>query len=513
LERERQIGELENSAGTWDILIVGGGATGLGAALEAVSRGYRTLLLEQHDFAKGTSSRSTKLVHGGVRYLAQGNVPLVMEALRERGLLRQNAPHLVLEQSFVIPCYKWGSVPFYTIGLMLYDLLAGRLSIGHSRPLSREKTLEALPCIRKAGLKGGVRYFDCRFDDARMAVNLVQSVLDQGGSALNYMEVTALLKEGEKVCGVEAVDRESGKKLRIRARAVINATGVFVNRILKMDDPLAKDVVKPSQGIHLVLGPGFMNGSDALMIPRTSDGRVLFVVPWHGKLIVGTTDVEKHHAELEPQAEDSEIDYILETAGRYLDCPPGRQDILSIFTGLRPLAASAGEGHPTKEISRGHKIWVSGSGLVTITGGKWTTYRKMAEDVVNRATRGWDHSARSLTRHLKIHGYEIHTDPAVPFAWYGSDREARELAGSISENIPVIRAQVVWAVRHEMARTVEDFLSRRTRILQLDAGESIRMAPEVARLMARELGRGEDWIHDQVEEYTQLAKGYMLNDE
>jgi len=516
--RESCIQEIEKKETLWDLVIIGGGASGLGAALESVSSGYRTLLLEQHDFAKGTSSRSTKLVHGGVRYLAQGNIPLVMEALKERGLLQRNAPHLVKTQGFVIPCYAWWCVPFYTIGLTLYDLMAGKLGIGHSVPFSKKRTIEALPSIKSKGLKGGVRYFDCQFDDARLAVNLAQTVREQGGVVLNYAGVTGLLKEEGKVSGVKMVDAESGKEYEIRAKGVINATGVFVDGILKMDDPSAPDIVKPSQGIHLVLDRKFMSGEEALMIPKTSDGRVLFAVPWHNKLVVGTTDVEKHEALLEPHAEQQEIQYILETAERYFDPAPGKEDILSLYTGLRPLAAPSGEGKKTKEISRGHKIMVSGSGLVTIIGGKWTTYRKMAEDVVNHVARiCLKGKEKSLTQDMKIHGYQVGVDFHDPLYWYGSDRDELlkmletdpGMGEKISERLSIIRAQVVWSVREEMARTVEDFLARRTRALQLDISESVRIAPLVAEIMAMELRYDKKWESAQVESFTTLAKGNL----
>jgi glycerol-3-phosphate dehydrogenase len=514
--REAIIKEIDKQETLWDLVIIGGGASGLGAALESVSRGYSTLLLEQHDFAKGTSSRSTKLVHGGVRYLAQGNIPLVMEALRERGLMQRNAPHLVKTQGFVIPCYAWWCVPFYTIGLTLYDLMAGKLGIGHSAPFSKKRTIKALPSIKSKGLKGGVRYFDCQFDDSRLAINLSQTIREQGGTVLNYAGVTGILKEEGKVAGVKMRDAESGKEYSIRAKGVINATGVFVDDILKMDDPHARDVVKPSQGIHLVLDRKFMNGEEALMIPKTSDGRVLFAVPWHNKLVVGTTDVEKHEALLEPHAEKREIEYILETAGRFMDPAPGKEDILSLFTGLRPLAAPSAEGKKTKEISRGHKILVSASGLVTVIGGKWTTYRKMAEDVVNRIARiCLNGEAKSVTQRMKIHGYQLGVDFHDPLYWYGSDREEilkmieidPGMGENISESLAIIKAQVVWSVREEMARTVEDFLARRTRAIQLDIRESVRIAPLVAEIMARELGYDKKWESTQVESFTTVAEG------
>ncbi len=519
--RETIIAKIANKDTRWDLVIIGGGATGLGAALESVTRGFSTLLLEQHDFAKGTSSRSTKLVHGGVRYLAQGNIPLVMEALRERGRLQRNAPHLVKKQGFVIPCYKWWCVPFFTIGLTLYDLMAGRMGIGRSLPLSRKACLEALPSIKSKGLKGGVRYYDCQFDDARLAINLFQTIEDKGGTALNYARVCGIIKEKGIVSGVRVIDEESQKQYEVRASRVINATGVFVDSVLKMDNPEAQDVVKPSQGIHLVLDPKFLNGADALMIPKTSDGRVLFAVPWHNKLVVGTTDVEKHEAMLEPHAEKKEIEYILETAERYFDPPPRSSDVLSLFTGLRPLAAPVKDGKKTKEISRGHKIMESPSGLLTIIGGKWTTYRKMAEDVVYRAARGHlEISRQPTTESLRLHGYQEDVDFKDPLYWYGADRQKiltmvekdPSLGELISEPLSIIKAQVVWAVHKEMARSVEDFLSRRTRAIQLDARESIRIAPLVAEILARELGYDKEWEKNQTASFISLASTYLPSD-
>jgi len=519
MNRDSMINALEQSGYEYDLVVIGGGASGLGAALEAQSRGYRTILLEQDDFAKGTSSRSTKLVHGGVRYLAQGNISLVLEALKERGRLKKNAPHLVKDQAFVIPCYTWWCVPFYTIGLTMYDMMAGRLGIGRSVPLSARGARKALPALLTRKLRGGVRYFDCQFDDARLAVNLAQSVADKGGVVINHMRVDGLILDGDKIGGVTAKDRESGKEYDIRAAAVINATGVFVDDILKMENPEARDVVKPSQGIHLVLDPEFLNGEEALMIPKTSDGRVLFAVPWHNRVVVGTTDVEKQHAELEPLAEDVEVEYILKTARLYLNKAPSRSDVLAVFTGLRPLAAPAAEGKKTKEISRGHKILISRGGLITLTGGKWTTYRKMAEDVVDSAARQAELSIhKSVTPTLKIHGYRENVDHSDPLYWYGSDREQidqliaenPDMKVVISEKVQLIRAQVVWAVREEMARTLEDCLSRRIRALQLDARECIRIAPEVATLMASELGKDKAWVQSQLESFTQLANMHLL---
>jgi glycerol-3-phosphate dehydrogenase len=519
MDRDEMISKLKARDTPWDVIIVGGGASGLGAAVESASRGYDTLLLEQGDFAKGTSSRSTKLVHGGVRYLAQGNISLVLEALRERGLLKRNAPHLVRDQSFVIPCYAWWCVPFYTIGLTLYDLMAGKLGIGRSVPLSRKRTRESLPTIRSKGLRGGVRYFDCQFDDARLAVNLAQTAVDLGAVVVNYMKVGGLVKGNGKVSGAIATDLERDETFEIPSRVVINATGVFVDQVIKMDEPDAKDHVKPSQGIHLVMDRSFLRGEEALMIPKTSDGRVLFAVPWHDHVVVGTTDVEKNEAVLEPVAEKVEVEYILETAGRFMERPPERGDVLSVFTGLRPLAAPSGEGKKTKEISRGHKVLTSQSGLVTLTGGKWTTYRQMGEDVVNKAAESGGLPVRkSKTRHLHIHGYLPEVDRSDLHYWYGSDRELLlksaeedpDLGEMLSGELKIYKYQVVHAVRYEMARTIEDFLARRTRTLQLNARESIRLAPEVAAIMAKELGVDKEWEKQQVARFTELSKNYSI---
>lgn len=526
-----------NEAGqSWDIIVIGGGASGLGVALEAATRGYKTLLLEQHDFAKGTSSKSTKLIHGGVRYLAQGNVKLVLGALRERGLLKKNAPHLVKDLPFIIPCYRWWDIFLYTVGLTLYDLLAGRLGLGRSVPISKGRTLELLPAVKSQKLKGGVIYHDGQFDDSRMAINLFQSICEHGGLALNYIQVSELVKEEGKVIGVVAVDKETGISYTLKSKVAVNATGIFVNDILKMDSPGARDAVVPSQGVHLVVDSKFLNGRDALMIPKTPDGRVLFAIPWHNRVVIGTTDVEKEKAELEPHATKEEIAYILETAGRYYENPPKREDILSVFAGLRPLAAPASEGKKTKEISRGHKILTSKSGLFTLTGGKWTIYREMGEDVIDKveAMSAWP-KTESVTEHTKIHGFM--DQPGEPAAegsvegsveggvesgsldWYGSDSavlrkmvdESPEMGKVLSEKLQIITAQLILAVREEMARSVEDFLARRVRALQLDAAESIRMAPEVAKLMAKEMGKDGDWVDKQIEAYVELAKGYIVN--
>lgn len=506
----------------WDIIIIGGGATGLGCAVDAASRGFKTLLLEQVDFAKGTSSRSTKLVHGGVRYLQQGDVSLVLEALKERGLMFKNAPHLVTNQSFVIPTYDWWGGPFYTVGLKVYDLMAGKLGLGPSKHLSREDAVLALPTVEQEGLKGGVIYQDGQFDDSRMAISLALTAVDYGATVVNYCKVVNLLKEGELINGVVVVDQETGETFSINSKIVINATGVFTDEIVQMDEPGKKDMITTSQGIHIVLNKEFLPGSHAIMVPHTSDGRVLFAVPWHNHVIVGTTDTLLETRSLEPVALDSEIEFVLNTAGKYLLKRPERTDILSVFAGLRPLAKPDDEKKATREISRGHKIIVSVSGLITIVGGKWTTYRKMAEDAIDKAIILGGLSEREcITFHLPIHGYRMDIDAYKdPLAPYGLDKEkVMEIAneekrwkGWLSEKLQIHKSQIAWAVRQEWARTVEDVLARRTRALFLDARESIRIAPEVAALMAKELGQGRKWIREQIELYNALAKNYYFED-
>ena len=521
MNRDTMLGALRDADAPWDFVIIGGGATGLGCAIDAASRGYRTLLLEQSDFAKGTSSRSTKLVHGGVRYLQQGNIALVLEALKERGLLLQNAPHLVRDLPFVVPNYVWWEGPFYGIGMKMYDLLAGRSGFGRSKHLSKEETLERLPTIEPEGLDGGVVYYDGQFDDARLAINMAQTAAEQGAVLVNYCEVVGLIKSGDEVAGVHARDVESGEAFEIPARVVINATGVWTDLVRHMDDAQARPMVSPSQGVHIVLDKAFLPGDAAIMVPKTDDGRVLFAIPWHDVVVIGTTDTPVDHAELEPRPFEDELAFLLEHAARYLTQDPTPADVLSTFAGLRPLVGSPDEEGGTAAISRDHTLHIAPSGLVTIAGGKWTTYRKMAEDTIDQAATlaGLD-DRTCVTKDLRIHGYHQHAEVFGDLRAYGSDaprlqslmREEPRLAERLHPTQPTVAAQVVWAARHEMARTVEDVLSRRTRTLLLDARASIEMAPVVAALMAAELGRDEAWQREQVEAYTALAHGYLIAD-
>ncbi|TCC90511.1 glycerol-3-phosphate dehydrogenase/oxidase [Pedobacter frigiditerrae] len=504
----------------WDVIIIGGGATGLGTALDSASRGLKTLLVEQSDFAKGTSSRSTKLVHGGVRYMAQGDIGLVKHALRERGLLELNAKHLVNKEEFIIPCYDWFSVMKYLTGLTLYDWLAGKYSFGKSKFLSKKETLSLMPGIKDKGLKGGIRYFDGKFDDARLAINIAQTAIEQGATLINYMKVTNLIKNKDEVTGVEIEDAITKDKFKINGKVVINATGVFVDEILKMNNPEAKKMVRPSQGVHIVLHKEFLDSNSALMIPKTSDGRVLFAVPWHNHLLVGTTDTPLNEHSLEPRALKEETDFILKTAASYFKTKPTENDILSVFSGLRPLAAPTdSNGSSTKEISRDHKLIVSAKGLITITGGKWTTYRRMAEETVDLAIKEAGlNAAACITKDLKIHGCVTSHDESY-LNIYGSDRKHIELL--IKENpgfgeklhpeFPHTVAEVVWSVRNEMAETVEDILSRRLRMLFIDAQAAIEMSEKVASILASELGADKIWEENQIKIFNTLAKGYIYH--
>ncbi len=503
----------------WDVVIIGGGATGLGCAVDAASRGYSTVLLDMHDFSKGTSSRSTKLVHGGVRYLQQGDVSLVIEALKERGLLIQNAPHLVSHQSFIVPSYKWWSGPFYGVGMKVYDMLAGKLNIKKSKSLSEEETLEKIPTLETEGLLGGTIYYDGQFDDSRLALNLAQTAADHNALPINYMKVTGLLKNTVGLIeGVSALDMIDGESHNINARVVINATGIFTDSIMKMDDEDHSNIIQCAQGIHLVLDKEFLPGDAAIMVPHTDDGRVLFAVPWHGKALVGTTDTPIAKPDLEPRALEEEIEFVLRHAARYLSKDPTREDVKSVFAGLRPLV-KPDDSKSTSEISRSHHLQVNESGLVTITGGKWTTYRKMAEDTIDQAVlvAGLQETP-CVTEDLRIHGWLKNVDMNDHLYVYGSDRvgieklikDEPELGIQIHPNLPYLKAEIIWAIRNEMAITIDDILSRRTRMLLLDAQAAIESAELVAEYLAHELGKDQAWVKQEVAEFKELAKEYTI---
>jgi len=508
----------------YDLAVVGGGATGLGVALDAAARGFKVVLLESHDFAKGTSSRATKLVHGGVRYLAQGNISLVREALHERTTLLHNAPHLAQPLAFVVPSYKWWEAPFYGIGLTLYDLLAGKAGLGKTQFLSAAATAQAVPTVRKEGLQGGVQYWDGQFNDARLALALARTAAAQGALLVNYCGATELLYESGKVCGLVAQDGLGGQTFQVRARCVVNATGVWVDALRELDSAAhsagggraVKPMVAPSQGVHLVVDREFLDSNTALMVPKTSDGRVLFAVPWLGKVILGTTDTPRHDLAREPQAFAEEVAFILRESARYLRRAPTRADIKSIWVGLRPLVKPQDEeGESTKAISREHTVIASRSGLVTVTGGKWTTYRAMAEDVLKKcadkgllearphgrtvdlrlvgAESGEAFTPVSVSQPEGAHSYggEGHLLQSLP----GNDAV---LAGGLTE------AMVRFEARYEYAVTVEDMLARRARVLFLDAALAARLAPRVAAILQEETGQDPKEF-----EFAQLTAQYL----
>ena len=504
----------------WDMVVIGGGATGVGVAIDAASRGYAVLLLEAQDFGKGTSSRSTKLIHGGVRYLEQGNISLVMEALKERGLLRQNAPHLVHDLAFIVPNYSWWEAPFYGIGMKVYDLLAGKYGFGRSRILSAAETIEQLPNLQTDGLLGGVIYYDGQFDDSRLLIHMAATAADHGATLLNYAPVIEITKdEVGFVNGVIYKDAETGGVHKVQAKVVINATGIFADQVRRMTDPEAKQMIAPSQGIHLVFERSFLRANAAIMVPHTSDGRVLFAIPWHDHTVVGTTDTPIEQPSYEPLPFEEEIGFILDTAAQFLSRPPSRKDILSVYVGIRPLVRSDGDGgEKTSALSRDHTIHIDSSGLLTIAGGKWTTYRHMAEDCVNHAiTLGRLDDTACITKSLKLHGYHETSDDLGALWVYGADaaeiltiaNEDPNLLEPMHPELTYCAAEVVWSVRNEMARTVEDVLARRTRALFLNARAAMDMAPLVAELMARELSQNAAWIEDQVVAFRALARNYL----
>jgi glycerol-3-phosphate dehydrogenase len=521
MQRAEILRELSAPGARWDVLVIGGGASGLGAAVEAAARGYRTLLVERIDFAKGTSSRSTKLVHGGVRYLEQLNITLVLDALRERGHMLQNAPHLVHDLSFVVPAYSRPSLAYYGFGLKVYERLSGKHSFGKSKFLSRERTLQLLPAIAREGLCGGVLYHDGQFDDARYAISLLRTFQDLGGTAVNYVEATGLLQRNGKTVGIAARDTEGGQTFDVQAKVVINASGTQAENVLSMDSTPHGAVLAVSQGTHFVLPGSFLEGKTALMIPKTADGRVLFAIPWHGSTIVGTTDEPVDHASDEPRALQQEKNFLLDHIERYFGRRPAAGEIQSVWSGQRPLVRSG--GGKTSQLSRDHRVLVSESGLVTITGGKWTTYRRMGQDTVDRAAEVASLNKRpSRTVDLKLHGWmDMRLEGVTEWEFvYGSDlallqglSDAQpDLNELLHPMLPYKRREVIWAARYEMARTVEDVLARRTHALFLNARAAMEAAPVVTKLLAEELNRSDAWMAKDLAAFQAVAAGYVYQD-
>jgi len=521
MNREASLHQAMTETHPWDVVVIGGGATGLGTAVDAASRGYRTLLVEQVDFAKATSSRSTKLAHGGVRYLQQGNIALVLEALKERGRMLRNAPHLVRRQSFVIPAYARWEVPFYGIGLKTYDALSGKSSFGKSRMMGPRTTQVMLPTVVPNKLAGGVEYFDGQFDDARYSLALAQTLESLGGVAINYARMIRLLKTNGIVSGVVVRDEETGTDFEVQSRVVINATGVFTDVVRAFDEPHAPPMLTVSQGSHFVLPKSFLPGTHALMVPKTADGRVLFAIPWHGAVVVGTTDEGVTGASLEPRAMEMETEFLSHHVELYFGRKPKDAEVLSMWSGLRPLVRKQG-ANSTAALSREHTVLVSPSKLVSVTGGKWTTYRRMGEDAVNIAAKAAGLlQTPSTTQELRLYGWSeaaaAASDAEHELAVYGSEQGAIDalaaaspaLAAILHPRLPYRLAEVAWAARNEMARSVEDVLARRTRALFLDARAAIEAAPAVAACLAAELGRDEAWQQSQIEGFRNTASGYV----
>ena len=511
MNRDKNINKIATEK-EWDLIVIGGGASGLGVAVDACSRNLKVLLIEEFDFSKGTSSRSTKLVHGGVRYLKNGELSLVIEALKERGIMLNNAPHLVRNMSFIIPTYEWWDTPFYGIGLKVYDLMAGKLGLGPSKFLSKKETIKKIPNVNQDELNGGIIYHDGQFDDARMGISLARTVEEHGGAVVNYLKWNSFIYENGQVSGIKVTDQISQCSYALKAKVVVNATGVFAEKIMRADEPKAELKIKPSQGVHLVLDKSFLKSENAIMVPNTSDGRVLFAVPWHDVVVVGTTDTEVNKISIEPKATDQEIDFILTNAEKYMTRKPKRSDVKSVFAGLRPLISR--ENKSSKSLSRKHTIYKSKKGVYHLLGGKWTTYRKMGKDVLDLIkSTGQLKLKPSNTEELRIFGYKSNVDWSDPLHFYGSEKEHVISMGSnkpLSPLLPLTEAQIIYAIRYEMALNIEDVLSRRTRCLLLNAKECISIAPTVARIMRSELNAEENWEQEQIKLFLDLAKNYHL---
>jgi glycerol-3-phosphate dehydrogenase len=536
MERRQLIERLSREA--FDILVIGGGATGCGIALDAASRGLRTALVEKQDFSEGTSSRSTKLIHGGVRYLEQaikrldrGQFNLVRDALHERALLLRIAPHLSRRLQLLTPLKRWWEAPYYWVGLMMYDLLSGRASIGRSSYLTRRRSLERYPALRAEGLVGSVAYFDGQFDDSRMNVELALTAIQEGAAAVNHMEATALLKESGRLTGAKLHDGLSGKTLSVRARVVVNAAGPFCDLVRRMDDPACEPMLTTSSGVHIILDSEYAPPDLGMLIPKTEDGRVLFTLPWMGYTLAGTTDSPAPLAEHVPVLEE-EIEYILRHVRLYLDRPLTRADVKSAWSGLRPLVSNPKAGG-TAKLSRDHVIADSAAGLITVTGGKWTTYRKMAQDAVDHAIARGRLAATHACRTQEIllvgaTGYEPEAAPRLA-AQYGlaedtarhlqlayggraprvAELAAAKLGRRLAEGHPHIEAEVVWAVRQEMALTAMDVLARRTRLAFIETRAALAALPRTIELMAKELRWDEKRRARETRQARALLKGSL----
>lgn len=477
--REDMLAQLREDV-LWDVVVIGGGATGTGIAVDAASRGLKVVLLEAQDFSAGTSSRSTKLIHGGVRYMKNPrDWGLVREALKERRLLIQNAPHLVHSKPFILPCYKKWEREFYTVGLGIYAAMTyGGYGIGRTSSLSREETMSRLPGVKAEGLMGGVQFYDGQFDDARLAVALMRTAHDQGALTLNYMPVTGIEYRGGWIQSVTATDKETGEEFRIRTKMVFNAAGAWVDPIRRMIDPEASTLVQVSRGSHILLDKSFMPGETGMLIPKTRDGRVLFAIPWHDMLLVGTTDVEQREADFDPKVSDEEIDFMIETASGYLDKPITRADVKATFAGLRPLfnPQATGSAGGTAKVSREHAVLPEFGNMITVTGGKWTAYRKMAEHAMTEATLRHLVAPRlCVTKTLPILNDETWDPAALEVEAERSDAADDKVV-----------AYALYCREFEAARTAEDVLFRRLRLGQMNEARTNELLPKVRAAFAGE---------------------------
>ena len=511
MNRNKNLNILNNTE-LWDLLVIGGGATGLGAALDAASRGMKVLLIEKHDFSKGTSSKSTKLVHGGVRYLRNGEIGLVRKALKERNILQRNAPHLVQNMTFIIPIYHWIHFLFYGIGLMIYDLIAGKKSFGKTLFLGKKRTLTKLNGLNMRSLKGGISYQDGQFDDSRFAISLAQTIEKEGSTVINYLEFISYSKKDGKGYEILLQDKLQHTEFKIQALHIINATGVFGSSISK---PLAHNIkIRASRGTHIVFDSSFLSSSNALMVPKTDDGRVLFMIPWKEYVVVGTTNLEKSERHIEPKIIEEDILFILKNVEKYLNKKPQQKDIKSVFCGLRPLISNSNEQTKTKELSREHILYKTADGALHILGGKWTTYRLMGEEAIDMLIKnGSKKFSPSKTSALKLKGYASNIDFQDPLHVYGSEVKNIKKLGttaSFSDKLYISEAVIRYAVQYEMAMTLEDVLARRTRALFLNSGEAVRLAPKVAKIMAEDLGKDTAWVTEQCNLFINLSSNYNV---
>ena len=505
---------------TFDIIIIGGGATGLGVAVDAISRGYKVLLLEAYDFGKGTSSKSTKLVHGGIRYLANLDFALVKEGLHERYYFLKNAPHLAQAQTYLVPFYSlWDKLKYY-VGIKLYDFLSGKLKIGESKFLSREETLLSIntPDLQQKNLIGSAVYYDGQFDDTRLLISLLRTYLELGGVAYNYHQVTQILKDNlGKANGVSVLNTLNSATHKFMAKVIINATGTLTDSILDIDEPEQKhNHVTAAQGTHLVFNKEIFDSPHALVIPKTIDDRILFVLPWHNKIIVGTTDIAVEAAEIDPQPSVSEVDFILDTLRQYTKNKVYNSDIKAKFAGLRPLVKPKHNTNSAK-ISRKHEILMSNSNLISIVGGKWTIYRLMALDTIDFIIKHklLENKGKSKTQELKLFGY-TQEKREYPLSVYGTDyikilqiqKETNNFA-KLHPDLPYYQAEVIYHIRYEMAQTIEDILARRTRALFLDAKSAFECANLTALLMAQELDKPHAWVENQLRDFYLICKVYL----